>query len=83
MFKVVLVCVYYLWVQVCTDSSQVVQNYYTFFCSQLAECWTKSDTPPQQRESAERERRVSPHTDSMVSFTYVFVVKCEGLLAER
>ncbi len=51
----VSVCVYYLWIQVRTESRQVVQNDYTFFCCQLAECWARSDTPTQQRKTAERD----------------------------
>lgn len=47
---------YYLRVQVCTESGQVVQHYHTFFCIQLHEGLTRSDTPKQQRQATERER---------------------------
>lgn len=54
----VFLCVSNLWVQVCTESGQVVQNYHTFICIQLAECQTRSDTPTQQWKTAEGERRI-------------------------
>lgn len=48
-------CVYYLWVYVCTDSAEVLQNDDTFICRQLAECWTRSGTPAHQRETEDEE----------------------------